>query len=228
MIDKIKFNYAVSKYKTAFNDEWWNEEKFKWEAVKCFQENWNIEEDFIEMFTNATAKTYNLLASNHNYPRGMIIEFAQNEPETVRNMFTELYNEDIDLSRRVTDFKEKSEELRRKYSDGTWNNHYQNENSISTYLWLKYPDKYYIYKYSEVKKVAKLLDDGVIIKAGKKIENLITCYEFYDKINELLKGDLNLINSLKSKIKSDQYDDLQLKTLTIDFGFLLVDFERRE
>lgn len=225
MIDKIKFDYAVSKYKIAFNDEWWNEEKFKWEAIKCFQENWNIEqEDFIEMFTNATAKTYNLLASNHNYPRGMIIEFAQKETETVKNMFIDLYNEDIDLSVRVNQFKEKSEELRQKYSDGTWNNHYQNENSISTYLWLKYPDKYYIYKYSEVRKVAKLLDDQVTIKAGKKIENLITCYEFYDQINELLKKDLNLINILKSRIESEQYDDSKLKTLTIDFGFFVSRF----
>ena len=35
--------------------KYWNNEKYKWEAVKCFQDNWNIDaEDFSEMFKKAT------------------------------------------------------------------------------------------------------------------------------------------------------------------------------
>ena len=35
----------------------------------------------------ATDKTFNLLASMNNYPRAMIRAFAEEEPETVRDMF---------------------------------------------------------------------------------------------------------------------------------------------
>lgn len=32
---------------------------------------------------------------------------------------------------------------------------YQTENAITTYLWLRYPDRYYIYKFGEVRKLGR-------------------------------------------------------------------------
>ena len=47
MIDKKVFSDALANYKRDFVAGWWENEKFKWEAVKCFQDNWNIDaEDF--------------------------------------------------------------------------------------------------------------------------------------------------------------------------------------
>ncbi|MBW8384386.1 MAG: hypothetical protein K0M69_17930 [Youngiibacter sp.] len=60
--------YAVSK---AYRDDFplrWKDEKFKWEAIKQFQENWDINSnDFFEMFKTATDLTYNLLAAGYYY-----------------------------------------------------------------------------------------------------------------------------------------------------------------
>ncbi|WP_296879158.1 AAA family ATPase [Thomasclavelia sp.] len=225
MINKEKFNDALSKYKDSFDDNWWNNEKFKWQAVKCFQENWDINvQNFLEMFNTATAKTHNLLASNHNYPRGMMMKFIEKEAETVRKMFADLFNEEIDLSLRINDFKMKSEEIRAKYDDGTWNNHYQNENTISIYLWLRYPEKYYIYKYLVVKEIAKELDERVNIVKGDNIENIINSNQLYDDINYLLKEDLQLVEKLKNKLTETEYSDPNLKILTMDFGFFISKF----
>ena len=63
MIKIERFNEILVKFKKNFTKEHWNDEKFKWEAVKRFQEVWDVNaSDFLDMFMRATDKTYNLLA----------------------------------------------------------------------------------------------------------------------------------------------------------------------
>ena len=144
MINLEKLKPILTGYKTYF-PEHWDDEKYKWEAVGHFQKYWNIEaEDFGEMFRKATEKTYNLLASGYAYPRRMIINLARKDDEAVRQMFRGLADESRSLAERVDAFRASANSLRALYDDGTWHNHYQNTNAISTYLWLMYPDKYYI------------------------------------------------------------------------------------
>ena len=85
----------------------------------------------------------------------MIKAFATADAEAVRGMFINLYDESKNLAERIEQFQVSSDEMRLKYDDGTWRQHYQGENAITTYLWLRYPDKYYIYKYSEIRAFAK-------------------------------------------------------------------------
>jgi 5-methylcytosine-specific restriction protein B len=173
MINPENLNNVLSEYKKDFT-QWWNDEKYKWEAVKHFQENWDINAtNFSEMFTRATDKTGNLLASMNFFPRKMVQAFALTDQEATRAMYISLYDETKDLSERVEKFQSDSENLRIKYDPGTWKQHYQNQNSISTYLWLHFPDKYYIYKYSECRTVAKLLESDFVPKKGASSVNLV-------------------------------------------------------
>ena len=41
MFDKESLKFALENYKKDF-PIWWEQQKFKWEAVKCFQDNWDI------------------------------------------------------------------------------------------------------------------------------------------------------------------------------------------
>ena len=86
-------------------------------------------------------ETSTLLTSVNNYPRNMIKAFASVNAEAVRGMFQQLYDESRNFGRRITQFMETSEMLRTTYDDGTWKLHYQTPNVITTYLWLRYPDK---------------------------------------------------------------------------------------
>ncbi|MBQ9253053.1 MAG: hypothetical protein IJ188_10525 [Clostridia bacterium] len=166
MINTENLALLLDSYKKAFPSIW-NGEIYKWIAIKCYQDNWDLNaEDFSEMFRKATDKTLNLLASGYAYPRAMIIEMAKAAPEEVREMFRRLYDESLDLSLRVEEFQAKSEEIRQKYNDGTWKNHFQSTNSISTYLWLRYPDKYYVYKYGLYADAARELDSDNKPKAN--------------------------------------------------------------
>lgn len=225
MIDLEKLKAVLIDYKRDFVSQQWGNERYKWEAVKYFQDHWDINDpNFAEMFTKATDKTDNLLASMHNFPRGMIQGFAAVDPEATRAMFIDLFDETKDLAERVDKFTSDAEALRVKYDDGTWKQHYQNSNSISTYLWLRYPDKYYIYKYSEYRIVAKELGSDFVPKKGASSVNLVGGFNLYNEICTQLATDAELVQLLQSALTENCYPDKALKTLTIGVGFYISRF----
>ena len=103
MIDMERFNAALAKYIADFPRRWHDDgEYYKWEAVKHFQDNWDVDaKDFADMLSRSLAKTANLLANANNFPAGMITEFARTSPEDVRAMFLQLYDESLDLFFRI-------------------------------------------------------------------------------------------------------------------------------
>ncbi len=221
MFDKALLQKVLEQYKRDFVLTQWEDEKYKWEAVKCFQDNWDVEaDDFADMLTKSLSKTYNLLASANNFPAKMITEFAQTASEEVRSMFIVLFDERKDVYERIETFKMRSSMLLEQHSDGN-RQHYQYENAITTYLWLRYPDKYYIYKYSEVKAVADVLKSGYYFKKGAYADNIRHFYRLYDEICQEIKGDTELVRLLKGKLTDSCYPDPELRTLTLDVSFYI-------
>ena len=221
LFDKSLLQKIIAAYKTVFVSKQWPDEKYKWIAVKHFQDNWDINaSDFAAMLKQALAKTGNLLVSVNNFPARMITEFAEVAPEQVRAMFKELFDETQDIWQRVKSFKEKSQPLLDIHGKNA-KNHYQGENTIFTYLWLRYPEKYYIYKISEIKEVAHELNSELVFKNGKYEDNIRNFIELYNAIRaELLKDD-ELKVLLKSQLTDNCYADEQLCTLTIDMGYYI-------
>lgn len=221
MFNQLRLKEALRQYKKDFVATHWNEEKYKWEAVKCFQDNWDIHAaDFEDMLSQSLSKTSNLLASTNNFPAGMIIEFAHAAPEKVRAMYMDLFDESKNVFGRIESFKKQSNILLKKYKS-TAKQHYQHENAITTYLWLRYPDKYYVYKYSEARSVSNKLDSNYKFKKGSYTDNLKSFYDFYNEIRESLKRDSTLIDLFKSQLTDDCYPDSELRTLTFDVGFYI-------
>lgn len=217
----MKLIDVLGAYKQDFVSRQWRDEKYKWEAIKCFQDNWDVKaSDFAEMLTRALDKTCNLLASSNNFPKSMIIEFAKAAPEEVRAMFIALFDESKNVFERMETFKTKSSVLLKQYGKGAAQ-HYQYENAISTYLWLRFPDKYYIYKFSEVKKVASELGADYRFKKGAYADNIRNTLKFYDEISLALKEDSELVNLFRSQLTDACYPDPELKTLTTDVGFYI-------
>ena len=85
MFDKFRLKAALDEYKKRFAQTQWPDEKYKWEAVKCFQVNWDVNaDDFTGMLTKALSQTANLLASVNNFPARMITKFAETAGEEVQ------------------------------------------------------------------------------------------------------------------------------------------------
>ena len=221
MFDQFRLKDVLAQYKQNFVSTQWGNEKYKWEAVKWFQDNWDVNAaDFPEMLSRSLDKTFNLLASNNNFPKGMIVGFAKSAPEEVRAMFIALFDESKDVFERMNAFKMQSSILLEKYGNGAAQ-HYQYENAISTYLWLRYPDKYYIYKFGEVKTVASELESDYRFKKGAYADNVRNFLRLYDEISAALKEDAELVNLFQSQLTDTCYPDHELKTLTIDVGFYI-------
>lgn len=221
-----KMQVILTEYKKVFKNEIWSDEDYKWKAIKLFQDNWNIDApNLAEMIEASLKGTYNLLTSARRYAKGMIVEFATLFPDEVRAMFINLFDESIDVYDRISSFISKSDELLPRWSairnkpDGRM--HYQNINAITTYLWLKYPDKYYIFKLTEVKNVAEKLGSSYILKQGAYAENVRSFLKLYDEIREELQKDDEIKALLKDCVSPDCYSDPSLNTLTVDFGFYI-------
>ena len=224
MINIEKLKPILAGYKVYFPSHW-DDEKYKWEAIKHFQDHWDIQaDDFAEMLKTATDKTFNLLASGYAYPRGMIINFAKANGEETRQMFRELFDESRDLGERVGAFQDAAETMRVKYDDGTWKNHYQSTNAISTYLWMMYPDKYYIYKYELFRDAAVELEANYKAKRDGSVDTMVGGFRMYDEICQAVQQDAELADMLKAALTSSCYPDPQMRTATVDIGFYLSRF----
>ena len=224
MIDQERFNEVLESFKQSFAWRWstdGHDEQYKWKAVKHFQDNWDINaHDFAEMLRESIAPAYtkNLLASSGRFPGGMMSIYAQAAPEEVRAMYIALFDEGEDVVKRISDFKASAEHLHELYGE-PGKNHFQDENSITTYLWLRYPDKHYIYKYSLARSTNNYLHAGHTIKKGYVAENVRNGIALDREINELLKADPDIRKLLQDQLTPDCYDDPELCTVTLDFEF---------
>ena len=208
------FNKCLSQYKENFVERF-RDERYKWEAVKWFQDHWDIHaDDFYHMFTEATEKTYNLLASMNNFPRGMIQVFSEQDPEAVRAMFINLYDESKDVAERLVKFQADAQELLDRLLPGK--QHYQRPMAISVYLWLHNPEKYCIFKYMDLRKTAVYLENDFVPKKGYPVQNIRGNLEFTEEIRKIIIEDSELVKAFKEEWDELCYEDANLLTLAND------------
>ena len=229
MIDLAKLEPVLGGYQTYFPKHWPHVEDFKWEAAQHFHDHWNIDAaDFGEMFKEATAKVFSLLDTGYAYPRAMILNFAAADCEATRAMFRSLFDESTELSQRIIAFQAATEEIRTKYNDGSWNNHYQNTSAISVYLWLRYPDQYYIYRYSVARDISDALNFDAPPKRDGSVESLLNSYRLYDELRVALSQNAAITQMIRSAIEAapagKYWPDTHWNIAAIDLGFYLSRF----
>jgi len=218
MIDRQSLDEVLTQYKENFPSHW-KEEKYKWEAIKCFQDNWDINaQDFPAMLRKSLSKTDNLLTTSYDFSRKMIEFYAEQDAEEVRSMFMQLYDENIDIVERINGFMAKSDKLLDVYGP-EGKQHYQKEGTITTYLWLRYPDIYYIYKFRQVKALSDRLESNYEFKQGASTTNIRTYTKFYNEVRDVISEDSELIKMFTSALTEDCYPDPYFVTLTADIAY---------
>lgn len=228
IIDNYK--KVLNAYKKSFNN-WFPEEVYKWKARKTFVENWNLESDDIyDMVTRSFRDTENLLTANMYLPYGMIKSFAEKEPNTVRDMFQILFNEDVDLKSRINEFNNISNNLLNKYWE-PGRHDYQDLHAISVYLSFKYPEKYYIYKPTVSKKICKFF--GCDISSDDKIQTFINYLNVCNSVRNIIIQDQQLISKVNTELDTLGYNiNDNYSLLTMDFmhfgGNSYLDWEFKE
>lgn len=225
-IDNNKLQEVIAAYKEYFPIHF-ADEVYKWKAVKKFQDTWNLDApDFLSMFWESTSLHVNLLVSVNRFPRNMVKEMCEAEPDSVRSMFRDLYDESKPLQERIQRFIAESDRIRAEH----WpqKSHYQDINAISTYLWLRYPDKYYIYKYSEIKATAEALGSSFIVRRGADASAYIQAVEFFDVIRSAIQEDPQIRSMLNEALTPDCYPDNNLNCVVIDLDFFVHRFYKKD
>lgn len=214
MINRQKLSAALEEYKKDFDSEW-QDEKYKWQAVKCFQDNWDIDAgDFASMLAKSLEKTANLLASMNNFPKKMILQYAGEEAETVRAMFLRLYDESKEVTGRILRFQSDAQELCERLSPGYV--HYQRPMAITAYLWLKYPQKYEMYKYSVSKAAAEYLENPYKPVKGHTEENIKENTKMIDEIQRAVIQDTELTAMYEAKLDTECCPDKSYRMIAAD------------
>ena len=206
----------IAEYKKNFT-QINKEERYKWEAVGCYRRNWDIEaENFAQMYAEAFKEASNLLAANMYWPYKMVITFAEQEPDKVRELFKMLYNEEIPLAQRYVDFRAAFDEFYKPQKL----NHYQDLHAISEYLSFEYPDKYYIYKYKVFKDFSSNI--GYVTDRSKFQSEVYKLEAFFDVCELVLdevKKDTELQEISSARLDEGCYADTGLHLLTHDIVY---------
>lgn len=156
------------------------------DVLSHYETHWDIEaEDFKQMFITAITKAKNVFSSRIIAVNSMI-KLIDKDAEYVRNMFRVLYDEDIELDLRILNFRKMADELDMRGERRNFINHNQYLNVISVYLWLKYPNKYYIFRVTEYREMVKILNISKTKESFTKLEEFLFCYELYDSIYDIL------------------------------------------
>lgn len=222
MINNEKMQIALKSYKEAFSERW-VDEKFKWEAVKWFQDHWDINaENFSEMFAVSTEKTYSLLASMNNFPRKMMIQYAEEDAESVRAMFICLFDESKAVTDRILQFQSDAQNLCERLSPGY--QHYQRPMAITVYLWLKYPDKYDVFKYTVCRETCIFLENDFKPTKGHTDRNIIENAKLVDTIRDAVNEDAELISMFEASLDDGCYKDENHRILAFDVSFYIANY----
>lgn len=212
-------NHYIDEYKLNF-ESLNQKEIYKWKAVKCYQDNWNLDSDnFHEMLLSSLKMTKNLLDSGQYYPLQMLVQYSEHRPNEVRQLFRNLYNEEEDLYERIDGFKSGIKVVHRELFENK--NDYQDTRAIIVYLTLRYPERYFFYKFEMFKQFSQKLELTYKPVTGKP-KNIGHFNHICDLLRHKLSLDQELLKLHKNRITADCYYDENLNILTQDFIYAVV------
>jgi len=188
-------NREIENYKQLIKSADYDE-LYKWEALKNFQDAWDIEaDDFKDMYDNSirSKDTNNLWANPHWFPKAVMLRFIEHDKERVRQMFCDLFNEDENIDKRIERFVFHCDRMREEiyqYDKAIKNHFHDGQRMVSLYLAFRYPAKYAIYKYTEFKTFMELVKVTDIPRTGEYerfFKVVRTLYNILAKDEELMK-----------------------------------------
>lgn len=204
----------IQEYKLNF-DRVSQQEIYKWKAVKCFQDNWDIDADnFYKMLVVSIKQTQNLLKSGQYFPLRMLMHYSEQRPNEVRKLFKQLFNEEEDILERIENFQKEINEINTELFPGK--NSYQDHRAVIVYLTLRFPERYFFYKYQMFKDFSEKAE--LIYKPiSGRIENIGHFNSQCELIRYELSTDQELLKLHKNRLTEDCYFDENLNILTQDF-----------
>ncbi len=195
------------------------DEIYKWESLKIFQDRWNIDEpDFLSMYDESlqNSDSNNLWASQFFYPKEVMLQFIESDPERVRQMFRNLFNEDVNIDMRIDKFTFHCDIFRDEFQkqNPKFQHHFHDGfRMISVYLNFRYPMNYTIYKFTEFKEFMEIVR-AKTIPGTNELERF---FKVMHTLHNILIKDKELMQIHKNSIANPIYYHEDTLLLAQDF-----------
>lgn len=214
------FSNYIEKFEYINNPDF--NETYKWTVVEQYRESFNLDApDLSAMLYEVWKISENLIDSANQQPFYALVTYAKEEPETVRNMYRELFADDGgDLALRqakIYAFIQKSEELKAKYAPGSWR-YTNDQRSVMAYLFFHDPEHNYLYKSTQAHEFADCVDFLDDWGSGANFK-LDVYYRMCDELVASMKEFPKLIQTHMSRYedtKEQLYEDTGLHVLAFD------------
>ncbi len=206
-------------------------EEYKWTAIKHFQDTFFVKDvPFATRIINSFSKHVNLLDIRRYFPSGVLNDICGYKPEVAEELINGLFNESQPLKDRIVTYISDFENTMKimaeeRYSDWYGRDNlqsYQDAHAISVYLSMRYPERYYIYKYGVFKEFSKIM--GYKIENSNAIDRYIEFNHVCDKVKEELLKDTGFVSYYDSWLKSHEYSDNNYNLLTQDFIYAVATY----
>lgn len=203
-LDQI-FQHYIDKFDYINNTE--HIEYYKWQICEEFPARMKAalsadSEDFSKALYEAKKCTYNIIDS-YTQPFSGLVDFARpgNNPEAVRKMFMDLYeNDGGDLKvqmEKIEDFFRRSNDLLDEFSPGSFL-YKQNSHSVSAYLFLNDPDHHHMFKATHCRRFADCVEFYDDWGSGDSIK-LDVYYRMCDELVERIMACPELLATSESR-----------------------------
>lgn len=192
------------------------DEGYKWDAVTCFREHWDINaDDFATMFKASMKETGGLIDGASVQPINGILQLAckGGEADIIRQCLADLFVEDGgDLharQNRIDAFIAKINERVDIYYSGSWK-FQQTYSSVIGYLNLWRPEENYFYKSTEANSWANWIEYGDDFGSGSTF-SLPKYYRMCDELRENVRQnpEIMALNEQRVQGRAVGYDDQQ-------------------
>lgn len=211
------FNEYIKNFETTNNKT--HTEYMKWQFAKAFSEFDIYTTNLAQELKRLKKISSVLIDGSRSYPFGAIITYAENEPETVRQLFLDLFAEDNgDFSvrqQKIDSFIEMTESLRSKYHLGSLSKN--DQRSAMAFLFFRNPDTHYLYKANQAYRFANCIefyDDW----GAMSHFNMSIYYRMCDWLVEEIKKYPPLLETSASRygLFSDLHPDAKYHILAFD------------
>lgn len=205
------FAHYIDRFEELNNEE--HGEYYKWQIAKRFHKE--MDDALSSSDAELSAKLYELkklsanLIDSYTQPFHGLVKFAEEEPQTVREMLKELLKDDSNdmasKQKRVQDFLKKSHELREKYYPDSYL--YKDDmHSVTGYLFLYDPDHNYIFKATHAQIFADCIEFYDEWGSGDDV-NLSVYYRMCDQVVEAIKESKELMATDASRFEISKLEN---------------------
>lgn len=195
------------------------DERYKWEIAKTVADNWDLSAtDLVGMIDRSFRhRTQNLWSGMNYFPKGMLMEWAKQDPRAARASLHDLLHGEASLPDRMRAFELQAKTHVERARPGEGLSSFQEMRAMSLWLGMVMPELHYLYKPQMVKAFCDRLGRARLRAVGDKYTRILSYYDLCEEVRLLLLGRPDIIQAHQSIRDPTCHPDPEHHLLVQDF-----------